>query len=77
MQEKEELTPDESAEITMTDSTNVTEEQAEGSTEQLVTDETTELKKQVEEARNKYLYLVADFENIGAHCRVLKSRLVK
>jgi molecular chaperone GrpE len=67
MQEKEELTPDESAEITMTDSTNVTEEQAEGSTEQLVTDETTELKKQVEEARNKYLYLVADFENYKRH----------
>ena len=67
MQEKEDLTPDESAETTITETNNVTEETTGGQNEPSSADETTELRNQLEEARNKYLYLVADFENYKRH----------
>ncbi|MDO8970066.1 MAG: hypothetical protein Q7U74_05215, partial [Saprospiraceae bacterium] len=65
MMEKEPNTPDQSAQENAADHTEMIENQE--NMEQNAAPEpqgqTTELQKQLEESRNKYLYLFSDFEN--------------
>lgn len=65
MMEKEPNTPDQSAQENAADYTETIENQEnmEQNTAQEPQDQTTELQKQLEESRNKYLYLFSDFEN--------------
>ena len=65
MMEKEPNTPDQSAQENVADHTETIENQEnmEQNTAQEPQDQTTELQKQLEESRNKYLYLFSDFEN--------------
>ena len=77
MQEKEELTPEESAETTVNETTGTTEEAAAGQNEQPGTDETAALRAQLEESRNKFLYLVADFENYKRHAARERMELIQ
>jgi len=63
--EKEPNTPDQSAQENVADHTETIENQEnmEQNTAQEPQGQTTELQKQLEESRNKYLYLFSDFEN--------------
>ncbi len=77
MQEKETITPDESAEIPGSETNNMTEETTGGQNEQSAADETAALRNQLEESRNKFLYLVSDFENYKRHAARERMELLQ